>query len=305
MSNKSSQSKNRATNSGANDAANGASNDAPNAPQLVRTPEGLALTDGTMTLRADFSRLLARANPAKVHQELLVKAVKIKGVSPDELLVVDATAGLGEDSFLLAAAGFNIVMFERDEVIAALLEDGLARAANDDRLAPITARMTLHKEDSIAALIAASNGANNRWRTTAASTTAPVAALARRNSNPGSAGMGTPFDDSAKRPTANNYTRQASPSQLTIDQLAPDVIVLDPMFPARTKSASVKKKFQLIHSLEAPCANEQELLDAAIGAHPRKIVIKRPPKGPWLASRKPAYSLEGKAVRYDCLVFER
>ena len=83
---------------------------------------------------------------------------------------------------------------------------------------------------------------------------------------------------------------------------SPDVVFLDPMFPERTKSAAVKKKFQLLHRLERPCDNEGELLDAAISARPRKIVIKRPPKGPWLAGAKPSHALAGKAVRYDVIV---
>ena len=45
----------------------------------------------------------------------------------------------------------------------------------------------------------------------------------------------------------------------------------------------------------------EALLHAALAAHPRKVVIKRPPKGPWLADVKPSYSLEGKAVRYDVI----
>lgn len=85
----------------------------------------------------------------------------------------------------------------------------------------------------------------------------------------------------------------------------PDVILLDPMFPKRQKTALVKKKFQLIHNLEQPCSNEAELLAAAKSADPRKIVIKRPLKGPFLADEKPAYSLKGKAVRYDCLLLPR
>ena len=226
-----------------NDKSRSISNDlcCEDAPRLIELPEGLTLTNGTMELRADFTRMVPRINPNKVHQELLVKAAKIKGAPTEDLLVVDATAGLGEDSLLLAAAGFSVVMFERDKTIAALLEDGLMRAAHDERLSPLVARMTLRKEDSITALASGSMHA--------------------------------------------------------------DIVLLDPMFPARTKSASVKKKFQLIHGLEAPCADEQKLLDAACAACPRKIVIKRPPKGPWLAQRKPSYSLTGKAVRYDCLVF--
>ena len=83
---------------------------------------------------------------------------------------------------------------------------------------------------------------------------------------------------------------------------APDVVYLDPMFPERTKSAAVKKKFQLLHHLEQPCADEETLVEAALAPHPRKVVIKRPVKGALLAGVKPSYQLAGKAVRYDVLV---
>lgn len=82
----------------------------------------------------------------------------------------------------------------------------------------------------------------------------------------------------------------------------PDVIYLDPMFPERQKSALVKKKFQLIHLLEEPCSDEEEMLQAAMAAGAHKIVIKRPLKGPYLSGVKPGFSLSGKAVRYDCIV---
>ena len=74
------------------------------------------------------------------------------------------------------------------------------------------------------------------------------------------------------------------------------------MFPERTKSAAVKMKYQLLHHLEQPCADEGALVEAALAARPRKVVIKRPVKGPLLAGVKPSYQLVGKAVRYDVLV---
>ena len=82
----------------------------------------------------------------------------------------------------------------------------------------------------------------------------------------------------------------------------PDVVYLDPMFPERQKSGLVKKKFQLLHDLEQPCMDGEALLAAALSAGPRKVVIKRPKKGPYLGGRKPSFSLEGKAIRYDCLL---
>lgn len=58
--------------------------------------------------------------------EAVAKAVGIKG---DYLpTVIDATAGLGRDAFVLAAIGCKVTMFERHPVVAALLDDGLNRA---------------------------------------------------------------------------------------------------------------------------------------------------------------------------------
>lgn len=87
--------------------------------ELVRTSEGLTLTDGTMELRADFGRMLPRLKQGRLQQELLVKVARTKGV--ERPWAIDATAGFGEDSLLLAAAGFAVDLYEQDCVIAALL----------------------------------------------------------------------------------------------------------------------------------------------------------------------------------------
>jgi 16S rRNA (guanine1516-N2)-methyltransferase len=85
----------------------------------------------------------------------------------------------------------------------------------------------------------------------------------------------------------------------------PDVIYLDPMFPSRQKSALVKKKFQMLQQLEQPCEEGDKFLQAAIACKPRKIVVKRPLKGEFLGNRKPDYSINGKTIRYDCIVIPR
>lgn len=203
----------------------------------VRT-QGLTLTDGTLDLTCDFSQLLPRLRQDRLAHEHLVRAARIKG--KDVPVVADATAGLGEDSLLLASAGCRVLMFESNPVIAALLRDGLVRAAKIPQLASAVARMQLFEEDSIAAL--------SSW------------------------------------------------------QDALDVVYLDPMFPARTKSAAVKKKFQLLHRLERPESDEQALFAAALAARPQKVVIKRPLKAAPLADVRPSYSFRGKAVRFDVVV---
>ena len=61
--------------------------------------------------------------------EAVAKAVGVKkGKLPK---VLDATAGLGRDAFVLAAIGCEVSLVERNPVVAALLEDGLQRAYQD------------------------------------------------------------------------------------------------------------------------------------------------------------------------------
>lgn len=83
--------------------------------------------------------------------EAVAKAVGIKGsYLPD---VVDATAGLGRDAFVLAALGCKVRMIERNPVVAALLDDGLARGYRDEEIGPwLQERMTLLHGSSLTAL---------------------------------------------------------------------------------------------------------------------------------------------------------
>jgi 16S rRNA (guanine1516-N2)-methyltransferase len=67
-------------------------------------------------------------------RQLIARAVGFKGTS---LAVVDATAGLGRDAFLLACLGCRVTAVERSPVIGALLADGLDRAAADPEIGPI------------------------------------------------------------------------------------------------------------------------------------------------------------------------
>ena len=96
-------------------------------------------------------------------------------------------------------------------------------------------------------------------------------------------------------------TGDATQVLAALDQ-RPDVVFLDPMFPQKRKRAATNKKLQLFQRLEQPCEDEEALMQAALEARPRKVVVKRPLKGPYLAGVKPSSSLAGKAVRYDIVV---
>ncbi|MFH8135943.1 16S rRNA (guanine(1516)-N(2))-methyltransferase RsmJ [Pantoea osteomyelitidis] len=83
--------------------------------------------------------------------EAVAKAVGVKGdYLPD---VVDATAGLGRDAFVLAAVGCRVRMLERHPVVAALLEDGLQRGYQDAEIGGwLRERLTLLHVSSLTAL---------------------------------------------------------------------------------------------------------------------------------------------------------
>ncbi|TRX55251.1 class I SAM-dependent methyltransferase [Thalassomonas sp. M1454] len=78
----------------------------------------------------------------------IAKAIGLKhGFEPN---VLDATAGLGRDAFLLASLGCKVTMMERQLPVAALLDDGLERGKNDAELGGwLEQRLSLINESSI------------------------------------------------------------------------------------------------------------------------------------------------------------
>lgn len=205
---------------------------------LVWKQEGLTLSGYGLSFCGNFEQMLSRVSKGRLASEMLVHAARTKKEHP---LAIDATAGMGEDSFLLSAYGYQVTMYEQNPVVAALLQDALDRAKAHPQLKEIVERMHLVEGNSTILM----------------------------------KGSG----------------------------LQPDLIYLDPMFPARQKSGLVNKKLQLIQKLESPCVEEKDLFEAALSLHPGKIIVKRPQKGPFLDLRKPAYSNMGKAIRYDCYTF--
>ena len=197
--------------------------------------KGVSLTGYGLSYQGDFENMLHRVTNGRLQHEMLVRAAKSD--KPGRK-AIDATAGMGEDAFLLAAQGYEVTLFEQNPVIAVLLKDALRRAKKHPVLKDIASRMNLVQDNSVE-------------------------------------GMSKLLDPV-------------------------DVIYLDPMFPARQKSSLINKKLQLIQKLEPPCSEETDLFDAAISASPSKIIVKRPLKSEFLAGRKPSYTLNGKAIGYDC-----
>ena len=62
--------------------------------------------------------------------------------------VLDATAGLGRDGFVMATLGCQVTLCERSPILLLMLEEALERAATESNLATICARMEIHAGDA-------------------------------------------------------------------------------------------------------------------------------------------------------------
>ncbi len=76
-----------------------------------------------------------------------------KAIGRPVTTVVDATAGLGQDSFLIASYGPRVIAMERSPIIAALLSDGLRRSREQHATtARIVGRIEVQQIDAQLAL---------------------------------------------------------------------------------------------------------------------------------------------------------
>ena len=84
--------------------------------------------------------------------------------------------------------------------------------------------------------------------------------------------------------------------------VSPDVIYLDPMYPARRKSAKVGKHMQLLHILSGPATNTGQLLTNALAAASKRVVVKRPVSAEPIACEEgilPDFALHAVNTRFD------
>ena len=167
--------------------------------------------------------------------QLIAKAVGIKSNQP--LFVLDATAGLGRDAFVLATLGCNVLMCERSPIIAELLQDGLKRASE--------------------------------------------------------AAWFSQLSMAVKNVDAGDYLMEVA------EMNRPDVVYIDPMFPESRSTALVKKEMRVIRAVVGDDLDAVNLLDLALTAAKKRVVVKRARLAPPISDRKPSFVVEGKSSRFD------
>jgi len=93
---------------------------------------------------ANYRRTHGKYNP----KSPIIRAASVPGKTFEETHIVDATGGLGVDSFTLAFMGFKVTLIERDPIIFTLLQDGYQRGLQCKEIKEVLSKITLVNEDS-------------------------------------------------------------------------------------------------------------------------------------------------------------
>lgn len=167
--------------------------------------------------------------------QALPRAVGMKGGRTPS--IVDATAGLGRDAFLLASLGADVTLIERSDTVCALLEAGMAEArdAGGD-VADVISRMTLIHGDA----------------------------------------------------------------KDLLARLSPDVVLVDPMHPARKKTALVKNEMRMLRKIVGSDEDSVDLMKVALAVARERVVLKWPRRAAPMEGIAPSsHQILGKSTRYD------
>lgn len=78
-----------------------------------------------------------------------------------------------------------------------------------------------------------------------------------------------------------------------------DVVYLDPMYPDDGKTSLPGKEMQILRDLTGGDEDADRLLQPALACAHRRVVVKRPPKAPWLDGTEPSMSLRSTQLRFD------
>ena len=198
-------------------------------------------------VRADWKSLRLPDGANSLRNQPLGRAV-----GKDIRTALDATAGLGYDTFALAMLGVEVLAWERDANVFALLAAELARAKRDEKLSAVAGR--IHIEHTSA---------------------------------------------HTRLPTLRAKVGFTLPLFTAREFILPDMILLDPMFGGERGAAKPSKEIQALAATVGADADADALLDMAIAAATKRVIVKRSRLAPPLAGRAPNWIIKGKLLRFD------
>ena len=111
---------------------------------LCADEAGLWLSANGMKMQPDWRAEILRLKRASLKSEMIARACNLA----EKPQLIDATAGLGHDSLLMAALGAEVTLIERNPILFTLLEDAQVQARHDTFLGAVVERIQLVFSDS-------------------------------------------------------------------------------------------------------------------------------------------------------------
>lgn len=245
------------------------SEESPGTILLLDDKNHLSLLSQGLSAAPEWDKLQRRVVGAGRKSELLLKATKLT----ENSVIIDATAGFGHDSLILASTGAQVIMLEQQPVMALLLLVEQQRMSQQPNWQKLIARLHIINTDALSYF--------------------------------------SDFSSRRESRALNSIDFVTTATDIDVVYLDP-MFPIDSYESSKTgKGAKVGKHMQALHHLAHPPTfiEEEQLLKSAlemVSTNPNtsnntkgRVIVKRPSQAAFFALQSPDESWHNEAVRFD------
>ena len=222
---------------------------------LLDNKNKLSLLKDGLSVAPEWDKLQRRVVSAGRKSELILKAAKISADSQ----VIDATAGFGHDSLILASTGAQVMMLEQEPLMALLLFSEQQRMSAQPNWQKLMARLTIINTDAL------SYFARLQKNTTDQAVAVDVVYLDPM------------FPEDSYQDSKTGKGAKVGKQMQALHHLA--------------RPPTLDEEKALLNNAQAVVADNQEGRG--------RVIVKRPQQAPFLAQQNPDESWHNAAVRFD------
>jgi len=222
---------------------------------LLDNKNKLSLLSAALSVAPEWDKLQRRVVSAGRKSELILKAAKISADSQ----VLDATAGFGHDSLILASTGAQVMMLEQEPLMALLLLSEQQRMSAQPNWQKLMARLTIINTDALSYFAQLQNG-----------TTGQAAGINVVYLDP-------MFPEDSYQDSNTGKGAKVGKQMQALHHLA--------------RPPTLDEEMALLKNAQAVVADNQE--------ERGRVIVKRPQQAPFLAQQNPDESWHNAAVRFD------
>ena len=222
---------------------------------LLDNKNKLSLLKDGLSVAPEWDKLQRRVVSAGRKSELILRAAKISADSQ----VIDATAGFGHDSLILASTGAQVMMLEQEPLMALLLFSEQQRMSAQPNWQKLMARLTIINTDAL------SYFARLQKNTTDQAVAVDVVYLDPM------------FPEDSYQDSKTGKGAKVGKQMQALHHLA--------------HPPTLDEEMALLNKAQAVVADNQEGRG--------RVIVKRPQQAPFLAQQNPDESWHNAAVRFD------